>query len=73
MLMRGPHARHTYSRAGQDSKEQMLIACALCYFNIEFLYIYVTSLRGQKLSQATPAPLQPNCASSYVLSLPEQE
>lgn len=71
--MRGPHASHTCSRAGQDSKEQILIACALRYFNIEFLYIFVTSLREQKLSQATPAPLQPNCASSYVLSVPERE
>lgn len=48
MLTRGPYASHTCSRVGQHSKEQMLTACALCYFNIEFPYIiYITSLRGQ--------------------------
>lgn len=32
----------------KHSEKQMLTACALCYFNIEFPYIiYITSLRGQ--------------------------
>lgn len=74
MLTRGPYASHTCSRTGQHSKEQMLTACALCYFNTEFPYIiYITSLRGQQLSQATPAPLQPSCTASFVLGLPEWE
>lgn len=74
MLTRGPHASHTCSIAGQHSTEQKLTTCALCYFNIEFPYIiYITSLRGQWLSQAMPAPLQPNRASNFVLSLPEWE
>lgn len=74
MLTWGPHASHTCSGAGQHSTEPKLTTCALCYFNIQFpCIIYITALREQYLSQAMPAPLQPNRASSFVLSLPEWE